>query len=138
MIDLDNNSLNGVILIPICKDQKTRECLFKKLNETIDVTYVGIKDVLNLDATSDLKSKVIISNFKTYVSLNKKYIFIDCETDTPQQRRVFIKYAKISNYIVVGIIVDINNEMNILRKNNPEYDEGFEEIIYLKGNICPE
>ena len=121
--------INGIIIMPINGQPYMRGEIFKGLSKIVDIVYVGLDDVKNVQGDISLKANIIVSNLKNYMALSKKYIFFDCENQTPQQRKGIIQYASKANYVVVGLVLDYENASYTILKDIT-WDEGFQNIIY--------
>jgi hypothetical protein len=120
----------GIVLMPIGDTSRMREYVFIELSKTLDITYVGLKDVAYTQDIN-LQSNIIIANLKSYMALSKPYIYFDCDNETPQQRKLILDMSTQANYLVVGLVLDsTESSCTISVKNAPMWSEGFKNIIY--------
>jgi hypothetical protein len=122
--------MNGIVVILIGNKLERKKYIdYIKFKQ--DIAYVGLDDIKDIIGSDDLHSNIIISNLKTFISLNKLHILVDVEMQTERHRRVIIDIVKKSSYKIIGMVLD--NEDNGCIIEPVSYDEGFHSIYHIRN-----
>jgi hypothetical protein len=125
---------NGIVILPISSNKLKVAELYENLSSLIDVAYVGLKDVENLQGDINLKANIIISHLKNQMASCTPYIFFDCDNQMPEQRLLITDISAQSNYLVYALMLDKYDISTKLSSIEPGWDERLKDIIIFGDN----
>lgn len=150
------------VIIAIGSPSCGKSTWYESFRETFKGTCVVVnKDNIRKQLTGDefdlsqedQVRNIASSQLATFLSLNMDAIYWDCITPTYKSRRPIIELARRANYKVIGIWFDISPDVCKIRNKNratpviessideihelikseePDYSEGFDEILIVK------